>query len=349
MAATAFVVALVCALFVASACADQLIVVESGVGGRRGPVLRPGAAVDFCPGRYPRGFTVKCELRARVPKVDFFVNGRYVRSETKAPYVLTSNVKAFFKPWRSYPKVATINCKPVGRKPLKAILRITCRGARPAPKRPAPIKPAPIKPAPKKPTAAPKMPAPKMPAAPAPGGMSKAKCIKISAFSYIGRLSNGWVKQGSGLTFKPNDNSKGTSPGGAASLTYKFTPKFTAKYAVTVDMSTSGGVDYNDIWLKFPFGKGFELRKGTQTKSGGTGFNKAYHNKNGRAILAFTIDFQGYSFSTANVLTKGKTYTIIVGGRSHKTTVHNVYMFPCAGTQCHQGSGYWTKYVGICK
>lgn len=91
------------------------------------------------------------------------------------------------------------------------------------------------------------------------------------------------------------------------------------------------------------------LRRPGVFKDGGTHFHKAYHNQNGRAIEAKTVDYNGHSFSTISKLEPGVKYYITVGARSTKVTIHNIVLFPCSERQCNAFEWHWKDTVKTCK
>lgn len=79
------------------------------------------------------------------------------------------------------------------------------------------------------------------------------------------------------------------------------------------------------------------------------GATKAYHNDaNARRKLAFTVDFNAHTFSTAQVLQPGIEYTLVISGRSSKVQLFGAILFPCNGDQCKVGTSHWQQYIGIC-
>lgn len=165
--------------------------------------------------------------------------------------------------------------------------------------------------------------------------------------------SDGWVVREDGLEYKPEGGGE-VDDAGLAELKYTFKAPVTGHYAVTLDMTTETdapgfGTEHNDVFLQFPSGDGFLLKKdGEDDEAGGTDYRKAYHNKSGRAVEAKTVDNVGKSFSTADVLDAGKEYPVNLSGRSTQTLLHKIIMFPCEGDQCKDSSAYWKGMISKC-
>lgn len=161
----------------------------------------------------------------------------------------------------------------------------------------------------------------------------------------MGELGPGWTATKDGVTYREDDPFAGTVPAGTSPLRYMFVAPTTGRFAITVDMTTRGGTEHNDIFLKM-FG-GFQLwRKGAMRKA--DGYVKAYHNANGRSIAAYSVDNEAHSFATGNPLRSGKDVLITVGARSTKVTVHRIFMWPCADKTCDSGTPEWRMMYNMC-
>lgn len=171
-------------------------------------------------------------------------------------------------------------------------------------------------------------------------------CVSAPFWKVQRPIARGWVMVKNGIAYKPHDNYHGVFKKGNAPIRFKFRVPVRAQYAVTLDMSTRHWTEWNDCWLRFA--GGFVLRRNGKTRRA-YGWTKAYHNRNGRAIEAKSVDHNGHSFSTVRTLHPGVTYTMWVGGRSTQLKVHRVLLFPCSGRQCEATSGHWKRFVGTCR
>lgn len=77
-----------------------------------------------------------------------------------------------------------------------------------------------------------------------------------------------------------------------------------------------------------------------------SGWIKGYHNRNGRAALTSTVDHNGHSIASGDVLQVGSEYLLEISGRSNGVTVHRVLMFPCMGEGCQRRG--WRDTQNIC-
>jgi len=159
-------------------------------------------------------------------------------------------------------------------------------------------------------------------------------CVRIGAQSYD-TLVGEWVPVFDGLIYRPDKDEISVDQRGVAPATYTFVAPSTSVFGISLDMTTGGRVDHNDFWLQLP-GVGFHLIRMTNPETMNTNLNaniKAFHNNNGRAIRALTVDFNGHVISSGMPLVENETYTIRVGGRSSKTTLHNIILFACNGIE----------------
>lgn len=173
----------------------------------------------------------------------------------------------------------------------------------------------------------------------------KSGCVVIP-FWKVKYVNKGWVKNSYGITYKPGDKFEGVVKGFTSDIKFPFWVPKKGRYAVTLDMTTKHWTEHNDAWLRFENG-GFQLRRFHRMRRA-SGHVKAYHNKNGRSIAAYSVDFDPHSFSTNKKLRPGKKYEMIVGARSTQWTLHRIIMFPCDGRQCEYNSAYWKRYVKTC-
>ena len=184
-----------------------------------------------------------------------------------------------------------------------------------------------------------------------PVRFKRGYCMKLGAKGYrfvsggLGAYS--WFKTTNGMVFKPAFNGRRTFRPGKW-LEYGIRVPVESHYGIVLDMTTKHWTEHNDVWLRWKNGRGIRLRKGKSSFVRGNNWIKAYHNKNGRAKASFSVDFRPHSFSTADVLKPGRTYSLYIAGRSSKVTVHRIIMFPCNGNNCHSGSGLWQRYLREC-
>lgn len=175
--------------------------------------------------------------------------------------------------------------------------------------------------------------------------VSGGSCTTIPATSYVGSLSKGWEKVNGGLFYKKNDPFEGVVPSDTARINYKFTAPVTSKYAFVLDMTTSHPTEHNDCFVSIA--GGWTLHRNGKTRSA-SGFTKAYHNKNGRARQAFSVDNDPHSFATMEIKA-GETVDIVVGARSTKMGYHYLILFPCSGNSCDYTSPAWSSGLSKCK
>lgn len=169
----------------------------------------------------------------------------------------------------------------------------------------------------------------------------RAGCVIIDVRSAT--PSNGWVRVSNGLAFQPNNMATSITGSSKAQLFFSFRPLQTSRHAVVVDMTTSAGSDFNDVWIHLK--GGFQLmRQGIAQNV--TGWTKGYHNKRGRAALISHVDRNAHSIASAEILDKDVEYLFGLGGRSNKVTVHQILLFPCAGTGCQRGG--WKDTQNTC-
>lgn len=340
IAALLFLAALPAAL-----CARLRLYEASSSSARTMPPL-PAVATICAADVYGGKFTLECQPDAPATSATFFVDGEEVRTERVVPYVLSGDSDGFAAPW-PVPDSATVRCRSSNGDEAVAMLTFSC------PDDPAPMpmpmpttrppttsppttdRPMPSPPTTRPPTTAAPAPAP----APEPrGGSASGPCVRIPATSFVGSKSPDWVSGGGALAYKPDDFSTGVDDSGDAPLMYKFRAPKDGRYVISIDMKTENGVDHNDVWVKGPAG-GVSLEKPGSTMSDG-GWVKAYHNQNGRATEALSVDFNGHVISTKAELKAGTEYTVGVAGRSTRVTFYAVVMFPCSGTSCGLTDSY---------
>ncbi len=326
----------------------------------------------ICPRWYRRGFTIECRGGLKAP-VSFSVTGKWVHSSKQFPHYITGKwrhngayYRARFTRFRS-PHWESIRCASArGGKSYQATFHFSCRArdlARYAkivarrrlrkvlPRRRKPQSKPKRKPK-RKHTPRRKRSAPK-PKARGPKRVrhvGKRGCVVINAaIPQRFKLPPGWTRgrNYNGITYKRGDKYGGIFRRGTAPLTYDFWVPRHARYGVVVDMRTTHWTEHNDIWLKFGYG-GFNLRRWAKVRRNQRGFLKVYHNKNGRALESFSVDFDPHSFSTASKLSPWRKYTITVAARSTQVTIYRILLFPCKGISCQAASPFWKRSLRSC-
>lgn len=285
----------------------------------------------ICRDSVPSPFTIVC-----LPDGDdamsatFFVDGKEVRTEGVQPFTVNGDTFATgAAPFRASAgkTVVRVRCELGNGESVESRIKFRCKGGSmpsPSPARARPSTPA------RSPR--PSVPAHKTDPKPATGG--SGGCVVVKGGSFVGGLSKGWTKDvGNSVSYKIGDRSGGIAGKGSAPVKYEFVAPETSRFAFTIDMTTRHGVDHNDVWVEFPSG-GWGLNRSGDPQKRAVGWTKAYHNANGRAAKAFSIDFRAHYFSTWMTLKKGDKYVVRVGGRSTRVTVHNLVLFPCTGMGC---------------
>lgn len=169
-------------------------------------------------------------------------------------------------------------------------------------------------------------------------------CVRIPAMNFTEKEGL-WERNGLAMAYKWGEDSKKTDRPESSVLKYKFVAPVTSRYGLTLDWETSGGTDYNDVFVHFP-GGGWQLKRKGKSRDV-NGWIKAYQNVNGRATKAFSVDFKQHTITTRNTLTKGETYEFWMAGRSSKVRVFTVIFFPCQDEGCFKGHE-WSMAVEAC-
>ncbi|KAI0559704.1 hypothetical protein FGB62_139g26 [Gracilaria domingensis] len=305
-----------------------------------GPVLP--ADITLCQDDLPSPFTVVCfpPEGVSVSYARFYLNREMVRTERVAPYVITGDVSgsgAF--PWNNPPAVSEITCRLSGGQNVTSTISFSCGGSAPSMAPPATM-PATTTMA-QTTTAAP----PTTPAVVMPRAATGSGCVYMPATGYDSK-TGAWIEGGGGMQYKFDDPSRKTDKPDAAVMTYSFVAPITGRFAITVDMLTSHGTEHNDIWIEIE-GVPFRLVKKNSSQDGKSGMNKAYHNRNGRSKIVYTVDFDAHVFSTKGDLQAGETYTVKIGGRSTKVRVYAIILFPCEAFSCAPGNE-WNGAMNSC-
>lgn len=308
-----------------------LRIIEAGVPGglaswRIGRTLPP--TVTLCATNLFPSYSIECVPDKPTTSASFFIDGTFSREESVRPYVLTGDAGGVANPWSPPSSSLTVACELPNGEKVSSQITFSCPGGGSSTTPTAPS------------------PSPKPPKTdPVPPAVGKNGCVRIGALNYVSKKGM-WTVEDGALIYKKGDPSRGIDGPSTAPVTYSFVAPVTSRYAVTLDMRTEGGVDHNDVWIEFEDG-GFSLERADGSQKDSKGWTKAYHNKNGRAVLAFSVDFNPHSISTKKMLQKGVRYTIRVAGRSTKVWIYSIVMFPCSGSQCVIGS-YWNNQVAMC-
>lgn len=97
-------------LFAFAVAKAQLVVVEAGINGKRGPTLTDG--FYFCPIEFSaKGFSVMCKI-GNTKYATFSVNGAQKRRESFEPFMINGDWEGDVYDWKDYPKGdANIECR----------------------------------------------------------------------------------------------------------------------------------------------------------------------------------------------------------------------------------------------
>lgn len=282
--------------------------------------------MTFCPNDSfgtPR-FSIRCMQSTTSKWAKFHVNGAAVRNDKKAPYYIFKGLhrdNTIPRPWRNYPDSPfDISCE-LSNGPINRISRINikCQSVTDREETPLPQ--------------------------PAFDGSEfervRAGCVFIDPRDTT--LASGWEPVSDGVAYMPDNPSQKITGAGKASMIYTLVPPSTSRYAIVLDMTTNGGSEHNDVWVRMEGGIQIMRRGVARTVSGWT---KGYHNKRGRAAIISTVDRNAHSMASALVLRQGSEYKFGVGGRSTKVIVHRILFFPCEGKGCQRGG--WRETQNTC-
>lgn len=317
--------------FFATATAE-LRIVEAGGSGREGPALVDGFL--FCPTDFSaEGFSIDCRINGATT-ASFYEGNVLKRKENVAPFLRNGNSATEAYAWNDYPTAeTTIRCVGNNGVEFSARGKFECVPA-------TPLTPAVQQKAPKPESVQRSVDNDML------VGVNQNYCVTKKGTGHVGALEPGWEKIGSAVWYKPNDNFEGVVGSNTAVLEYFVTVPVKSVYAFTLDMTTSHWTEHNDVWVKID--TGFILRKPGTVGPQGKKFFKAYHNDNGRAKKANSVDFDAHQFSTQVPLVPGTTYKVSIGARSTKTGINGFIMFPCEGATCVSSSPHWKDYLMLC-
>lgn len=180
----------------------------------------------------------------------------------------------------------------------------------------------------------------------------KSGCLQRNAWR--SPITKGWklVRKGKarlGYVFNEGNRSQEISPVRDGILKYTITPRVTSHYAIVLDMTTRQCTHYNDIWLRFPDRGGMAFRKNRPNSPLRTekGWIKVYQHESARAAVTSVVDGDPHPLSTFMKLEKGKSYRLLLSGRSNLLTFHRIMMFPCTvtnmprTTSCFRNLKWW--------
>lgn len=256
---------------------------------------------------YADGITVLCVPKTKIPKADFYVNGGLYRTERYPPYSLGGD------------KLGKLLAVPLA--DLSTNMVITCKydlGFETGLLRIV------------------------FQSKPSPCTVVLPRQTKTSPLPIGFQV----VKDG-GLAFRANDTSTRITPPGEKSLAFTIRVNEASLHAFVVDMTTSHGVDHNDIWAKLDGGFRF-IKNGKQNGGRHTGFTKIYHNANGRSKVTNTVDHDPHSLSSYDVLQPSKPVQLVIGGRSSQVIIHRILFFPCREQTCDQTSAEFKQNLRAC-
>lgn len=266
-----------------------------------------------------KAFSVVCGGDRGIKWARFAVNGVIVQQDKNAPYSITKSWKlGKFAPWREAPlKPFNITCiLSNGFQNTVSDIQFMCSQKQ-------------------EPNTSPT-------ASPTVGGPQSSGCVNIQTRS--AQESGDWIRLTDGMVYRPGNFSTSVSKPGIAPLQYKFTVQNLSRYAVVVDITSFDEQNYNDIWLSLAPG-GLQLKSPTQNEHV-EDWVKVFHRENGRSVTSRArASFVG-SLSSGEILIPGREYTVFISGRSTRVVVHEIVLFPCPESKCHQAA--WTSIQQLC-
>lgn len=75
------------------------------------PVQELSGNVTICPADYPTGFSIGCTGVESDTQAAFFIDGKWRRKDTVAPFLLLGSIPNKVKPWMSYGRSAEVLCR----------------------------------------------------------------------------------------------------------------------------------------------------------------------------------------------------------------------------------------------
>lgn len=177
----------------------------------------------------------------------------------------------------------------------------------------------------------------------APLEITEGGCLLLQAQDT--QLSKGWEADVTdGVTFQPNNRSTKIRKGGETPLYYRFMSPRTTRYGLSIDMTTRGRADYNDLYIRMEPG-------GLQLMRDGIGYVvkrwiKGYHSLLGRGFKVVSVDHHAHSVSSGVILQEGLKYTFAISGRSNRVTVHRILLIPCESVGCQRKQ--WKDRQELC-
>lgn len=152
-----------------------------------------------------------------------------------------------------------------------------------------------------------------------------------------------WVDSAAGITYRPDEADPFwvSPPGASKARVYPFKVKDSGKYIFQMLSTAVGKSEFNDVWVRFPFGRGLEFwskKTGLNTmrgvQGGGTKWTKWYQNRLANNLGGFAVDNNKHSIATVDVLQAGRTYSLEIAGRSSRFLIHRLYAARCKGQTC---------------
>lgn len=135
----------------------------------------------------------------------------------------------------------------------------------------------------------------------------------------------------SAIEWKPNGGGGIDQPWEGNPLCVRFSPDVSALYYFTVISSSPHVTEHNDAWFRMasPGFYRYQPQSGSVLSSS-TAWLKGYQNEGDgkQANYILNVDFNGHQFITP-MLTKGKTYSVCVAGRSTRYKIFKFVFVAC--------------------
>ena len=334
MTSLALLALLLCMPFSVHAVAPRMLFVEAGRNGKTGPVLTNG--LTFCPHLFSsNGYSIKCEISSSY--AEFQVGSKRVRYERFPPFFISGDSNEYVFPYSHVWGTHIIGCYGENDQKIEVEVKFGCPVEAPQPETVSQQTPT---------SATPQRATSRSDSPDSTYSVRKDYCISRKGTDHINRLPYGWEKDGTAVTYLPNDFDKHKTVGAStAVLVYKFMVPVESTYGIVVDMETRDYTEFNDVFVSCD--GGVMLRKGSKARESNRPV-KAYHNKKGRAKVSSSVDFNPHAISTKSTFKPGREYRCRIHARSTRTTVHGLILFPCFKNECTEDSPKWQSYLRIC-
>lgn len=152
-----------------------------------------------------------------------------------------------------------------------------------------------------------------------------------------------WVELGDGVVFRPDveDPFWIVGPENSSARVYPFRVGKAGTYHFNLLTTSEDVAEFNDVWGRFAHGSGLRFWSATEgphdmedVEGGGTEWTKLFQNQAGKALGVYTVDNEGYSIASVDVLKPGETYQLELAGRSSRFEVHRLYAVRCEEETC---------------